>query len=133
MEKSNAPENREKENREDLLVPLLILLFVACAWLVYVYENRAWLAAFQQVTAWILNPTINYTPVQVEGVPAAFLATIEMLILGAAFSYLLLNDEKDKSVKFISAIGLGFGLTGLVTIILGILGCLLYTSDAADE
>jgi hypothetical protein len=122
LEKSKESENRKSETREDLLVPLIILAFIACAWLVYTYENRTWIAALQQVASWVLNPTINYTPVQIDGVPMAFLATIVVLFLGFVFSYLLLGNEKDSSVKLLSLIGLGFGLTGLITIILGIFG-----------
>ncbi len=84
--------------------------------------NQNWLAALQQVASWMLNPTITYTSVQIVGIPWAFLATIEVLILGFTFSYLLLNNEKDMSIRFLSVLGLGFGLTGLITIILGIFG-----------
>jgi hypothetical protein len=49
------------------------------------------------------------------------LATIEVLLLGFASSYLLLHNEKDSSIRLISVIGLGFGFTGFITIILGIL------------
>jgi hypothetical protein len=124
LEQSDAPENCGNETRTDLLVPLLILFFAACAWLVYTFENRTWLPALQQVADWMQNPTINYTPVEIIGIPAAALATIELLILGALGSYLLLNNEKDINIKFVSAVGLGFGLTGLITIILGIFGAL---------
>lgn len=118
---SEAPENRARENREGLLVLPLILTFLACAWLVYTFENRSWIPALDQSISWILNPQINYTPVQIAGVPWAFLATIEVLILGFASSYLLLHNEKDTSIKLLSIIGLGFGFTGFITIILGIL------------
>jgi len=122
VEKSTSPENRENETKVDFTVPLMILTFLACTWLVYAYINRAWLDAFQQVAAWILNPSITYTSVPIVGVPWAFLATIEVLVLGFTCSYLLLNNEKDASIKFLSIMGLGFGLTGLITIVLGIFG-----------
>ena len=122
MENSSIAETRPKETREDLLVPLMILTFLACAWLVYTYVNRNWLGAFDQVLSWIRNPSITYTSVPLTGVPWAFLATIEVLFLGVTSGYLLLNNEKDLSIKIITVLGLGFGLTGLVTIILGILG-----------
>ncbi len=119
---NEGPENRQRETKEDLLVPLLILTFIACAWLVYTYENQNWLIAFQQVESWIAHPTIIYTSTQIVGIPLAFLATIEVLILGAACSYLLLNNEKDVGIRVLSVLGLGFGLTGLITIIFGVLG-----------
>jgi 4-amino-4-deoxy-L-arabinose transferase-like glycosyltransferase len=122
VEKSTSPENRENESKADLTVPLMILTFLACAWLVYAYINRAWLDAFQQVTVWILNPSITYTPVPIVGVPWAFLATVEVLVLGFTCSYMLLNNEKDANIKFLSIVGLGFGLTGFITIVLGIFG-----------
>ena len=112
----------KKEMRDSLVVPLVILIFLASAWFVYVCENRIWLATLQQVASWIANPTINYTPLQIEGIPLAFLATVEILILGAISSHTLLANEKDTLIKFISALGLGVGFTGLITIILGIFG-----------
>ena len=118
---SEAPEKCARENREGLLILPVILTFLACAWLVYTFANRSWIPALDQTIAWILNPQINYTPVQIAGVPWAFLATIEVLILGFASSYLLLHNEKDTSIKLLSVIGLGFGFTGFITIILGIL------------
>lgn len=124
MEKDTVIEADKKETRENLVVPLVILIFLASAWFVYVCENRIWLAALQQVASWLAAPTINYTPLQIEGIPLAFLATVEILILGAITSHTLLANEKDTLIKFISALGLGVGFTGLITIILGIFGSL---------
>ncbi len=122
MENDAALEADKKETRENLIAPLGIMVFLVSAWLVYVYMNRRWLAAFQQVVSWLANPSINYTPIQIEGIPLAFLATVEILILGAISSRTLLANEKDVLIKFISALGLGVGFTGLITIILGIFG-----------
>jgi hypothetical protein len=122
MESNGKIEIQKKGTKEDLIVPLVIVAFLACAWFVYVYESRAWITAFEQVMSWGINPSITYTPVQIEGIPLAFVATIEVLVLGVISSKLLLTNEKSVSVKFISALGLGFGLTGAVTIILGIFG-----------
>jgi hypothetical protein len=122
MENDTILEAHQKETRVNLAVPLAILVFLAFAWFVYVYVNRIWLGAFQQVVSWLATPTINYTPIQIEGIPLAFLATVEILILGAISSHTLLSNEKDAFIKFISALGLGVGFTGLITIILGIFG-----------
>jgi 4-amino-4-deoxy-L-arabinose transferase-like glycosyltransferase len=122
MENDAGIEADKKETRANLIVPLAILVFLAFAWFVYVYVNRVWLTTFQQVASWLGNPTIHYTPVQIEGIPLAFLATIEILILGALSSHTLLANEKDAVIKFISALGLGSGFTALITIILGISG-----------
>ena len=115
-------ETNRKETAESLVVPLVILIFLASAWFVYVCENRIWLAALQQVASCIANPVINYAPLQIEGLPIAFLATVEILILGVISTHTLLANEKDAVMKFISALGLGVGFTGLITIILGISG-----------
>ena len=120
MENDAMLETHKK--RVNLVIPLAILIFLLFAWLVYVYENRIWLTTFQQCISWLANPKINYTPVQIEGIPLAFLATIEILVLGFLASYTLLANEKDALIKFISALGLGVGFTALITIILGILG-----------
>jgi 4-amino-4-deoxy-L-arabinose transferase-like glycosyltransferase len=103
---------------------LLILAFAVCAWLVYAYINRSWFDAFNQVVAWIQNPVINYTPMQIDGLQWAILAALEVLILGVLCSKLLLNNEKDFIIKLVTALGLGAGLTGLISIILGIFGSL---------
>lgn len=124
MESNGKPENQRKSMREELIIPLMILAFLACAWFIYLYENRVWIIVFEQVISWIGNPTINYTPVQIEGLPLAFLAAIEVIILGALSSHLLLPHEKSPALKLISALGLGLGLTGLLTMILGIFGSL---------
>ena len=122
MENNNKIEADKKKTRTNLIVPLAILIFLVSAWFVYVYENRTWIAAFQQFISWLANPAINYAPIQIEGIPLAFLATIEILILGVIISHTLLAKEKDTLIKFISALGLGIGFTALITIILGILG-----------
>ncbi len=90
----------------------------------YAYINRSWFDAFNQVVAWIQNPIINYTPMQIDGLPWAFLAALEVLVLGVLCSKLLLNNEKDFIIKLVTALGLGAGLTGLISIILAIFGSL---------
>jgi hypothetical protein len=122
MENDAVPETHEKETRENLIVPLAILIFLFFAWLVYVYENRIWTVVFQRCISWLANPIIQYTPIQIEGIPLAFLATIEILILGFLSAHTLLTNEKDALIKFISALGLGAGFTALITIILAIFG-----------
>jgi hypothetical protein len=122
MENDTMPETREKGQKENLLIPLIVLIFLFFAWLVYVYENRIWTVVFQLCASWLVNPTINYTPIQIEGIPVAFLATIEILILGVISAHTLLASEKDTFIKFISALGLGAGFTALITIVLGVFG-----------
>ncbi|NLF89270.1 glycosyltransferase family 39 protein [Candidatus Bathyarchaeota archaeon] len=117
-------ENVSSDHKEDLLVSMLILAFAAFSWCVYAFVNRSWFAAFGQVMAWLGNPTINYASLQVEGLPQAVFAVTEVLVLGALCSKLLLNKEKDFVVKFVTALGLGAGLTGLIVIILAIFGSL---------
>ena len=122
MENGAMLEADKKEKKENWIVPLAVLIFLAFAWFVYVYENQIWITTFQQFISWLTNPTINYTPLQIEGIPLAFLATIEILVLGVISSNTLLANENDLCIKWISALGLGIGFTALITIILGILG-----------
>ena len=112
----------DKKQKENWILPLAILSFLFFSWLVYVYENRIWMAAVQRCISWLANPIINYTPIQIEGIPIAFLATIEMLLLGILATRTFIDDEKDKVIKFVSVFGLGAGFTALVTIILAIFG-----------
>ena len=99
MENNGNPENQPGNSRQDLLVPLMIVAFLAVSWFVYTYVNRNWLDAFDQVLAWIKNPSVTYTSVPIAGVPLAFLATLEILFLGVTAGYLLLNNEKDLTLK----------------------------------
>jgi Dolichyl-phosphate-mannose-protein mannosyltransferase len=122
MENASAIEADRRENRKNLVLSLAVVVFLAFACFMYAYVNRIWLAAFQQVVSWLTNPTINFVPIQIQGVPLAFVATVEILMLGAVSSYTLLSDEKDSLIKFISALGMGAGFTGLITIVLGIFG-----------
>jgi hypothetical protein len=110
--------------KENLRWPFAIIIFLAALWLLYVLLNRTWIVAFQQAILWLANPTINIKPIYVKEAPLALLATIEMLILGVISSNMLLSNEEDTLVKFISALGMGFGLVGFVTIVLAIFGSL---------
>jgi hypothetical protein len=122
MENEAALDANKKETKKNLVIPLVILVFLAFSWFIYVWINRIWLVALQQVASWLANPTIHYAPIQIEGIPLAFLATVEILLLGNISSQTFLANEKDTLIKFISALGLGAGFTGLITIILGIFG-----------
>lgn len=120
MEKDAEAETVKKEYKASLVTPVAILVFLILAWLVYVYANRTWLEAFQRIAFWLSKPTINFTPVRVEALFSAFLATLEILVLGVVSSYTLLAKEKDAFIKLVSALGLGIGFTGLITTVLGI-------------
>ena len=102
MENDVMSKEQGKEPREELTLPLIILSILIFAWFLYAYENRNWIVAFQQVVSWLTNPAIYYTPIQVKGIPLAFLATIEILILGTISSHILLANEEDKLIKRIS-------------------------------
>ncbi|MEM3357313.1 MAG: glycosyltransferase family 39 protein, partial [Candidatus Bathyarchaeia archaeon] len=124
MEPNAMAEAAEKQAKSSLAVPLAVLALLALAWVVYVYTNQAWLETLEQVADWIAKPVINFRTLQVEGIPQAALATVEILILGLLSAHALLVGEKDTLVKLLSVLGLGAGLTGLITIILGIFGVL---------
>jgi hypothetical protein len=51
----------------------------------------------------------------------AAMAAVEVLLLGALCSIVLLSSEKDFTLKIVTAVGLGAGLTGLIVIALGFL------------
>lgn len=113
--------------KESLKIPLVIVIFLAAVWAFYVFANRIWIVAFQQAVGWLISPTINFRPIHVKGAPLSFLATIEILFLGVISSNMLLGDEKDAIIKSVSALGMGFGFVGFVTIILAIFGNLYQT------
>ncbi|MCW4007609.1 MAG: glycosyltransferase family 39 protein [Candidatus Bathyarchaeota archaeon] len=124
MESNAMAEADEKQAKANLAVPLAVLTLLAFAWVVYVYANQTWLETLEQVADWIAKPVINFGPLQVGGIPHAALGTVEILVLGVISVHVLLPKEKDTLVKLLSALGLGVGLTGLITIILGIFGAL---------
>lgn len=113
-----------KKSKANLAVPLAVLLFLALAWTIYVYANQTWLETLEQVADWIAKPVIRFSPLQVNGIPQAVFATVEILVLGIISAHALLANEKDGVIKLLSTLGLGVGLTGLITIILGIIGAL---------
>lgn len=113
-----------KQSKANLAVPLAVLLFLALAWTIYVYANQTWLETLEQVADWIAKPLIKFSPLQVNGIPQAVFATVEILVLGIISAHALLANEKDGVIKLLSTLGLGVGLTGLITIILGIIGAL---------
>ncbi|MEM2466416.1 MAG: glycosyltransferase family 39 protein, partial [Candidatus Bathyarchaeia archaeon] len=114
-------------NKEDLKLPLVIVTFLAVVWIFYVFANCTWIVAFQQAAGWLISPTISFRPMCVKGVPLAFLATIEILILGVISSNMLLGDEEDAIIKSVSMLGMGFGFAGFITLILAIFGNLYQT------
>lgn len=108
----------EKRSKKQLAFPLAILAVLSFAWFICVYQHRSWLIVFQLIGSWLINPEVHYTSIQVNGVLTALFATILIVILGTISSHLLLANEEDKFIKRISAIGLGLGFTGLITILL---------------
>jgi len=117
-------EEQGKGPGEELTLPLIILSILIFACFLYFYQNRDWLVVLEQISAWLINPKIHYTPIHVKGILPAFLATIQILVLGTIASRILLKNEAYTLLNRICAIGLGIGFVGLVTILLGIFGAL---------
>jgi hypothetical protein len=118
MEKTVSIDEEKKRATERLIFPLTVLAALFLAWFVCLYQHKSWLIVFEQLGTWLINPEIHYTSMQVSGVANAFFATIEIVVLGTIISHLLLANEEDKFIKRICAIGLGFGFTGFITILL---------------
>jgi hypothetical protein len=106
--------------KENLKSSFIIIIFLAAMWIFYIHANRMWITAFQRAVFWLVNPVINFRPIYIEGVSLAILATIEMSILGIVTSNLLMGNEKDTLVKYVSSLGMGFGFIGFTTIVLAI-------------
>jgi 4-amino-4-deoxy-L-arabinose transferase-like glycosyltransferase len=118
MEKTVSVDEKERGKTKHLLFPLITLAVLSLALFLCLYLHGSWLAVFGQLGTWLINPVIHYTPMQVGGVANALFATIEIVVLGTLVSHLLLAREEDKFLKRICAIGLGFGFTGFITILL---------------
>ena len=93
-------------------------------WLLYLFLNLFQLDVLTQISSWLGNPEIHYTPIHIQGVLSAIFAVAQILILGTVTSHVLLKDEDDMLLRRICAVGLGFGFIGLITILLGIFGLL---------
>ncbi len=108
--------------KKNLKLPFAIVIFLAALWIFYVFNNRVWITAFQQAVFWLANPVINFRPIYIKGAAPAFLATIEMLILGIISSNMFMGNEEDTLTRYISALGMGFGFAGFMTIVMAVLG-----------
>lgn len=118
MKKPVSVDETERGKAKQLLFPLIILAVLSLALFLVLYLHASWLAVFEQLGTWLINPEIHYFPIQVSGVASALFATIEIAVLGTLISHLLLASEEDKLLQRICAVGLGFGFTGLITILL---------------
>jgi len=108
------------EERTSAILLILILTILLFSFLLNLYLHQGWLKVYNQISAWLSNPEILYTPISIKGTFPGFLATLEILVFGTLASQVLLRDEEDKFLKRISAMGLGFGFTGFITMLLGI-------------
>jgi len=127
MENDVMNEEQGKELREELTLPIIILVVLFFVWFLCLYQHESWLVVFKHLWFWLMNPVVYYTPIQVKGVLVASIATIQIIVLGTVASHALLVGKGDKLIKRISSIGLGFGFTGLVTILLAVFGMLYKT------
>ena len=117
MERPVSVDETERGKKE-LFLPVITLVVLSVALFLCLYLHGSWLGVFEQLGSWLVNPEIHYTPMQVGGVVNAFFATIEVVVLGTLVSHLLLGSEEDNLLKRVCSIGLGFGFTGFITILL---------------
>ncbi len=105
---------------ERRIAALLILVFLVNVWLLNVAVHSDWLPVLAAELRWLLNPQLA-TPDLPLSLPAV-VAVAQILILGTLAVRLVLSGEKDKGIERITALGLGLGLVGWVTMVLSIAG-----------
>lgn len=113
---SDRGEFRSKE-----LLAGVVLTIVLASYLLCLHEYKEWLEGARQFFGWILGPEINYRPIPLEGLSYAIIGALQMLALGALLTHLLLPDEEDLWVRWLTMLGVGTGSTAIITAILGLL------------
>jgi len=125
MENDVMGEQRE-ELRERWIFSVIILVVLFFSLSLYLYQNESWLAVLPQFVNWLARPQLNYTTIYVEGGLEALFAGVQIIVLGTIISRMLLKTE-EVLLKRVTALGLGLGVIGLVTIVLAITGLLTRT------
>jgi len=106
------------ENKEILAGIGLIVLIIA--FLLYLYEYKAWLEGARQLFAWILRPEVFFTPIPLDGALYVVIGIFEILVLGTLAAHLLIPDEEHLLIRCLTAFGMGVGLVALLTVILAL-------------
>lgn len=110
--------NELEENKEILAgIGLTILIM---AFLLYLYEYKAWLEGTRQLFAWILRPEVRYIPIPVNGTLYVVIGIFQILVLGTLSAHLLIPDEEHLLIRCLTAFGMGVGLVALLTAILAL-------------
>jgi len=106
------------ENKEILAgIGLSILIL---AFLLYLYEYKAWLEGARQLFAWILRPEVRYIYVPLNGALYVGIGIFEILVLGTLATHLLIPDEEHLLIRCLTAFGMGVGPVALLTVILAL-------------
>jgi len=111
--------NMLREDKE-VLIGIELTIFIM-AFILYLNEYKPWLQGLKQFLAWILKPEIHYIPIPLDGVPYAIIGALQILLIGMLATHLLLPNEKDPCIRWLTAFGMGTGLIALLTIVLALL------------
>jgi hypothetical protein len=101
-------------------VAFLIFIFLFNAWLLNVAVHADWLPVLIDELRWILRPQFRVPDVNPS--LSAVAAIFQIFLVGTLASRVVLPSEKDKGVRRLVAVGLGLGLVGWATMVLGIVG-----------
>lgn len=122
--KQVAAEQKEESEMGPMSSFIILVLFFIL--LIYLYHNKSWLVALSDPINLLITLRSSIINIRVEGFSNGFmvlLASIQIIVLGTIISHRLLGTE-DLLLKRVTALGLGIGISGLVTIILSVLGLL---------
>ena len=111
--------NTSEENKQ--LFAGIALIIVIITFLLYLYEYKAWLEGLRQFFAWILRPDVFYTPISLDGISFAVIGILQILVLGTLATHILIPNEKDIWIRWLSAFGMGIGLVAFLTAVLSLL------------
>jgi 4-amino-4-deoxy-L-arabinose transferase-like glycosyltransferase len=123
--KQAKDEQNEELEKESILLPIIIVVLFFSL-LICLYHGNSWFGVLPQFINWLITSRPSYITIHAEGFLMFFLAGIQIIILGTIISHILLRNE-DILLKRATALGLGFGITGLVTVILSVISLLTRT------
>ena len=121
MKEGTDQEGINKERK--ILVQVMFVVFLV-TYLKYLHDYSGWLKGLEQFIGWLLSPSIHYTPLFIHSIYFVLVGITEILLLGTLLTHLLIPEEGDLCIRWLSALAVGIGLVAFITMILGVLQCL---------
>src|SRR3972149_11556489 len=104
--------------KKNLYFVLLLISLVIISWLYTFNQTKGHIKALRQFINWLKMPEFNYTPLNLDGLFSATLATIQIFLLGTVATKYILPKLEAKFQTILVSFALGFGLTGSIVVLL---------------